>query len=146
MYFYEATNYPKIYIRTYWGAFNTKDNNRRTNIQQIYENRNNFIQQENIKGVPNGSIQCYSRYKANLFRLPRTLDCIYSCSFDHVELYLTNDNNIVIINSPYQADEHFLFKNGWENYNEMYFSGVKTYIKRISKEQLKMENKLNKNL
>jgi hypothetical protein len=145
MFFHDATNYTKIFERTYWGAFNTRSNHTK-NIEQIFKNRNKFIQQENIKGIPHANLQCYSRYKANLFKLPRTPDCIYSCSFDHVELYLTNDNNIVIINSPYEADEHFLFDNGWESYDEMYFSGVKTYIKRISKEQLKMENKINKKL
>lgn len=141
--FSDATNYPKIFERTYWGAFNTKDNGRRTNVEQIYKNRNDFVQKENIKCVAPSKINCYSTYKANLFRLPRTPECIYTCSFDHVEVYLTNDNKVVIINSPYVADEQFLFQNGWEPYAEMYFSGVKTYIKRISKEQLKLENKIN---
>lgn len=135
--FSDATNYPKIFERTYWGAFNTKDNGRRTNIEQIYKNRNDFVQKENIKCVAPSNFRCYSDYKDNLYNSPDRY------SFDHVEVYLTNDKKVVIINSPYHSDEQFLFQNGWEPYAEMYFSGVKTYIKRISKEQLKLENKIN---
>lgn len=128
--FCDATKYTRIFSNTYWGAFKIdKENNSIEKVEQTLKNRNDFITTENIKGIPRASV--YSDYKNNVLG--------DSHFYDHIEIYTTHDKNVVIINSPYNANDEYLIENGWENYNNMYFSDVKTFIKRISIWQLKHE-------
>lgn len=105
------TKYPKIY-ECYWGQ------SRRIVEVNIIENRNSFINEYNIKR----SMRTYTKkYVRNIF------DSVEGC--DHHELYVTNDNNLILIMSLYDPNRII---HGWEIIKPLYSQGVTTYMKMIT--------------
>ena len=53
--------------------------------------------------------------------------------FDHPELFRTRDKKIILINSPYINNDEWFLERGYSIYKTLYRSGVRTYIKVVSK-------------
>jgi len=119
-YYYDLTAYPKIYKSTYWGTFKLYEEKPDERLNKIIENRNNFIKEFNIK--------CYEKKlpKYMLMRCEKIINI-----GDHVEKYKTNDNKLIILNSPYEPSEkehqHFL-KLGYIEVQPLYNHFAKTYL------------------
>lgn len=131
---YQKTNYPKIYQATYWGHSMYTGGG-----EDVFNNRNNFITEFNIK-----------KYKENR---PLSTSKLYRYYFgkgiyDHTECYNTHDKNILVfINSPTYPLEtctdineiekwNHMQNVGWRRYNCLY-QGSTTYIVVINKEEFK---------
>lgn len=133
--FYELTKYPKIYGQTYWGGFKKQLNDNDNNIEILINNRNNFIENYNIKKICNLKfIRKYVDHLRNLRDKPYNID--------HLETYETFDKKYIIINSPYNSskDNEYtenLLKEGWILINPLYSDHANTYIKFIDKSILK---------
>lgn len=140
--YYEKTNYPKIYKKTYWGAFRD-DKNKVSNF--VIYNRNRFIEDFNI--------QSYKRlvYLENIIEYYRKK--IGHLIIDHVEYYKTKKYvngkfDCVLIISPYSVspdEEKKILDNGWNKIYNMYSLTTKSYYKIPAKSEIKtIKNKLKK--
>lgn len=128
------TKYPKIYENVYWGRGSVRyttditpndDNN--YSCDEIIQNRNEFIETHNIKRV---------------FKIPDIRPSKYywsfltssgHCSFmDHKEVYLTENNTIIILVSPYSPSSNIL-KFGFTLIKPMYALHASSYYIEISK-------------
>ena len=58
--------------------------------------------------------------------------------FDHIEAYRTNDNNVIIITSPYYPDPPVV--EGFRKIYNLYSDSSSTYIQTISKQDINMFN------
>jgi hypothetical protein len=121
--YYELTKYPRIYSKTYWGAFINDDNRLPLSI---IENRNAFIKDFNIKGICTIPKRKYEIVRHLLDRNQ------VSRHIDHTETYKTKDGNIVIVNSPYSVtcddDEKELLDMGYQKYEKLYCTSARTYV------------------
>jgi len=122
---YQSTQYPKIYINTYWGSSPLNPSNGIT--QNIIINRNNFIQYYNIE-------KCVTRPPKYIERQVQNEIDLGIC--DHLEYYKTNDKRYIIISSPYKLIGETKIKtdnkynqNGWAQFTDLYSINTSTYIK-----------------
>jgi len=83
----DYTDYPSIFNKTYWGAFQGEPE------KDIIENRNQFIVDWEIE----------KKYKLPKYMLRKWGHLVdYNSNLiDHVEVYKTRNNTCVIVNSPY---------------------------------------------
>jgi hypothetical protein len=102
------TEYPKIYSKTYWGAF-SKDPE-----QPIIVNRNLFIKKYNIK--------IYKRLNRKMFHFYDYRERI----LDHVESYITKNKYVIIVTSPYAFNGN---STGWYEIEQLYSSYTTTFMK-----------------
>lgn len=130
-YFYELTEYPKIFDKTYWGAFDTADRTKDEleEIKEMVINRNNFIENYDIK-------QSVQRHKMPKKILDQIINYTSNLSlFDHVECYKTYDNEYYMVNSPYVNKDSEKDKKikelGFKMIDPLYFKDAITYIKKI---------------
>lgn len=119
-YYYDLTDYPKLYKSTYWGTFKCYEEKPDERLNKIIENRNNFIKEYDIK--------CHEKKlpKYMLMRCEKHINI-----GDHVEKYKTNDNKLIILNSPYSPSEkeHEQFlKLGYIEIKPLYNHFAKTYL------------------
>lgn len=126
-YFYSQTNYPKIYIETYWGSFdsNSKGINFDRLEPEIIDNRNKFIVEYNIK-----CILKYSQFSSSIKNC--LLNHKKSYYFDHIELYRTNDSKYIMLNSPtFSSDDLLSFLDEYEfvKIYSLYSSGHPSFIR-----------------
>jgi hypothetical protein len=114
---YSKTNYPNIFKNTYWGKFNLLDNNYHIS-EDIFLNRNNFIETNNIKSC----VQKRPYYiEVELNKLKK---------WDHIELYITNNNEYILVSSIYGNDYNDDYiKLNWSSTNKLYSIEAFTYIK-----------------
>ena len=145
----ELTKYKNIYRYTYWGSFDAKANKHSIN-KNIYDNRNKFINDYNIKDVYKKPPQYIYKYIQSL------LNHKYKNRrfFDHVEEYKTNNNDIIIITSPY-GDKFNNYKSkylpyslniGFKKIYQLYsYSGCETYLIHLTKKDIIFFNKNNNN-
>ena len=107
---YTMTKYPNKFKNTYWGSARVFEEK-----EEIYINRNKFIEDYNIKNYLNNNI-IYDKGE-----------------YDHIEFYSTNNdkNERIIIISTYgniEANNWLYMENiGWKQYNCLYANN-KTYI------------------
>jgi hypothetical protein len=113
---YLKTKYPNIFKGSYWGNFTLTDSGYHIN-QQIISNRNKFVEDYNlIKRVP----------------LPYWVDQYVVQKlkrFDHVELYLTNHDEYILISSPYTnkySDDYSDLN--WSPIDKLYSVQAYTYM------------------
>jgi len=127
------TNYPKIYGATYWGAFNINSN---PISDTIIQNRNEFISKYNISNIKTRPIKKIVDYISKL----QNGNLLY----DHIEVYITNDNKYLILNSPYGSSkeniEQFATKDGWIHIDNMYSDDTESFIKYIDKKKETYDN------
>ena len=122
---YQSTQFPKIYINTYWGSIPLHPHNGIS--QDIIINRNNFIQDYNI----NKCVKYPPKYIEK--QIQNEID-LGIC--DHLEYYKTNDKRYIIISSPYKLigetkikTENEYNQNGWAQFLDLYSTNTSTYIK-----------------
>jgi hypothetical protein len=130
--FSDKTNYSKLFKNTYWGNFGLDNRSEKDlkELDEIVTNRNNFVVEYNIK----------KNVKKRPIKLLEYIEKLRkNNSLDHLESYLTNNNEYIIVNSPYNPDEKAV-PDMQKIYN-LYFNNAKTYIKIISKDELKKNNK-----
>jgi hypothetical protein len=131
----ELTKYPNIYKHVYWGWGKGDIENDSYSTPQIIENRNRFIEEHNIK--------CFFKLPAKLYYNKGASPIFTGCNqhglLDHRECYLTKQNTVIILCSPYgDANMDILCHcYGLKETYEMYGNGAKSgYIE--------VENNFNK--
>lgn len=118
---YNKTDYPNIFIKTYWGSF-TNNSNNSTN-ESIIQNRNKFIEEFNIQKV------CTKSPKYIYKLIDKNLN--ENKQLDHIEIYKTNDGKYILISSPYIELTEEYIENGWTQIYNLYTNDSYTYIKII---------------
>ena len=154
--YYQLTRYPNIFRGSYWGNF-TSDPIRYNDIVGIFQNRNRFVEQFQITkrlSISNtintllktefNDLDKLIREKhisrpAELLRYIKQSD-INSNFYDHIEIYKTTDDRILVLSSPYVSKDEkyysFLEKTGFINldYN-LYCNSAISFYKIFTKEQ-----------
>lgn len=122
----DKTEKKKIYQNTYWGQFSLKDRTQEelNELEEVVLNRNRFVKEFKIKSIVNKCPVKFDKY-LNKFK--------NSNKTDHMEIYLTNDDKYIILNSPYDPDEKKVpdMQKIYKMYNNAY-----SFIKIISKNEL----------
>jgi hypothetical protein len=131
---YEKTKYKNIYKFTYWGNGGYDEDDNITNqihINNIINNRNNFIENYNVQNIIIKKPQYLNKYLSEL----RNNSYLY----DHLEVYKIHNNQFLIVNSPYCAidGEQQLLNNGWIKIYKLYSDVTSTFIKIIDKNSIK---------
>jgi hypothetical protein len=123
---YELTDYPRIYIHTYWGAFPVDGNfNREISNDEIIENRNRFIREFNIYKSAD-----HPKYIQKILD-DCNADKVYT---DHVELYINDNKEYVILSSPYdmsEATQQKYAEKGWALIYKLYSTTANTFMKTV---------------
>jgi len=123
-----ATKYAPIYKNTYWGGFKLHQCESITN--EIINNRNLFIEDYNI-------IKNRMRPPLYINKEHSNEHGGYLNNFDHVECYMDDNDNYVLISSPYYSngDQYDLFYIGlgWTRIYPLYSIYAATYVKIIFK-------------
>ena len=141
---YKLTKYPKIFKKTNWGGakVGTYAGHGPNHKDIIYENRNAFVEEYNIKSfvseLPTGKQNMIDHFKDKHERNERFLD--------HFERYRTTSNKIICIASPYISEDdpelkHFLLENNFKLFKPMYSSSASTFIIDVS-DGFNKENKI----
>ncbi len=127
----DKTHYKNIYKNTYWGSFEYLPNIENIGNQNIINNRNDFINTYNIKNCKNNNPQkvaMYDFYLRNSYRSSGR-------RIDHLEIYILNNGDYLILNSPYCVNEaeKILFENdGWTKIYNLYAENAMSFIKIMS--------------
>jgi len=114
-----ATKYPEKF-KCYWGTHKYQDER-----EPIYQNRNEFVEEFDITSYQNKEVP--ERMKHIFYYEYRDQ------KFDHVEMYKTKDKKTILVNSPYCQNDEWFLERGYIIYKPLYHSGVRTYIKVVSK-------------
>ena len=164
--FFEKTNNPNLYNKTYWGTFKYNPDIDR-DVVSVFKNRDKFASELKLKKVLdksnakiyfllhyafNGIItdddifstveNCYYfRSNSEICNVLCVLDKIkYDHFYDHVEVYETTDGKIVILSSPYtQKNEEyceFLSKTGFIDTEKLYADNAVSFYKIYDKEEI----------
>jgi hypothetical protein len=122
--YYEQTKYKNIYKNTYWGSF------RDILSEEIINNSNNFIKEYDIKS--------HKPYR-NRSKLNRYICGLRHSMFDHVEYYITNDKDFIVITSPYCNDNDYINNTlGFVKINNLYTTHhSNTYLKIFTIDEIK---------
>ena len=122
---YQSTEYPQIYINTYWGSSPLDHQNGIT--PDIITNRNNFIRDYNI----NKCVRDPPKYIEKQIQNEVNLGIC-----DHLECYKTSDQRYILISSPYKLIGETKIRivneynqNGWAQFVDLYSTNTFTYIK-----------------
>jgi hypothetical protein len=127
------TDYPKIYKKTYWGAFKIDRNSNIT--PEIISNRNRFITDYSITKC----LGCWD--------IPKYVEKMTSYNYegneylDHVEIYkMSNSSCYLLVSSPYDYDTDVYTKKGWTQIYPIYSITATTFVKLIDYERYRIEN------
>jgi len=125
--FSDKTKHSKIYSNTYWGNFGLDKRSEEDlkELDKIVENRNNFIDDYNIRKI---ITKCPVKLSEFINILKETN------KIDHLEIYETNDNNYILLNSPYDEKEDVC--PDMEKIYKMY-NYANSYIKVVQREELR---------
>jgi len=124
--FYEFTKYKKIYSQTYWGNYPYIDVNKIA-LDSVLDNRNNFIEEFNIKKVKNRSELPARIQKKNIFIYDSNLLILQK----HREIYLLDNKKYLILISPYNVSEtenEKLLSLGFNKMNKTLWCDTTTYF------------------
>lgn len=163
--FNEKTKHSKLYSNVYWGSF-SYDPVKDKDMDVIFQNRNSFATEFKLKKVLQKGkplvrlLLNYSCMKhdyisncSGISEFSNTNlhhDCDY---YDHVEVYETTDNNILILSSPYTKNDdkykEFLTTYGFIDTALLYNSNAVSFYKVYSKTDIQiikndLKNKLKK--
>lgn len=142
-YYADHTEYPNIYFNSYWGQIPE-----RNPVFEIIINRNEFIKEYEIKHYASRVPEYVSKYtnlnyideftiqlESSTQQLNQFLHGYQGMPLDHAEYYITQDDDWILLISPYddihEDDAILLSKLGWEKYKKMYSEHATTYILRI---------------
>ncbi len=125
--YYDMTEFPKLFKRTYWGNFQTEHEEEDHSI--FFKHRNDFVRLFNITRqvtlIPQYVNQHLQMLRDQKMRL-----------VDHVECYYTREKYYVLVVNPYcepgQVDYEqrveAAAKVGFQRYKTIYNSGTTTFI------------------
>ncbi len=136
-YYYEMTEYPKIFENVYWGVF--KYDIIFSDLQ-IFTNRNNFVTDYNIKKDQ----KKLEGFRKVAFDMRRYFTDVY---FDHMECYKTNDGKLILIVSIHLGSltNSKMESLGFEHIYSLYSNCLLTWIKKFdSLEDVKLYYKTHK--
>ena len=126
---YEKTEYPEIYMNTYWGNF-TDDAD-----EEIINNRNNFIKDFEIIGI--------MKEEKKMIELKQILINKYLTFFDHIEIYKTINNTYIFITSPYGLEKNEML--GFKKIYNLYSHYSNTFYIEYEKSEITRDIKRMKN-
>lgn len=122
--FYKYTKYPNIYKKTYWGQLETIKDPLYCNVDfNIINNRNEFVEEFIIDR------KC--KFTKKFFKNnPKFKDYMKNerGAFDHIETYRDNNNDYVIVVSPYLECDDLLFDLGFERIYNLYSRSSYSYV------------------
>lgn len=125
------TEYNKIFENTYWGKFSLQGRKEEDikELEEVVKNRNQFVKDYDIKKIVLKKPVKLREYITNMEK---------SNVLDHVEVYEQNNNNYLILNSPYDPDEKKVpdMEKVYKLYNH-----AKSFIKIVKRDELKRNNK-----
>jgi len=128
--YYEMTEFPKIYCNSYWGAFrscNKPDEN-------VFKNRNEFAKIHQL--LPKQVSYNIKNKMRDLIGLNYQL---MQLKFDHDEYYKTADNHFVVVVSPYTSKESKdyleLIAEGWTPVDTLYSSSAESLMIKLNLSQ-----------
>ena len=119
--YYQLTRYPNIFRGSYWGSFTT-DPIRDNDMVGIFQNRNRFVEEFQITKRLSISNTINTLLKTEFNDLDKLIrekhisrtavlliylkkDDIRSDFYDHVEVYKTADDRIIVLSSPYVSKD-----------------------------------------
>jgi hypothetical protein len=115
----QKTNYPDIYSKTYWGAF---QDHGKTWYHEIIQNRNRFVPQFSITELHTSRI-------VNRAQVDGPIPTDFT---DHWEAYRTASKGVVVIVSPYQKEGCMIpstaLRVGFMPYRKMYHPDAATFV------------------
>ena len=133
--FSQQTDYPKLYSQTYWGAFKLDGTHHKMeNMKKIFENRNAFPKEYNIKQI--AKLKLLDRYWLYMNNDPDQR----KYGYDHLEMYKLDDGKILILNSPYDTSQErtkMLEGDGWKKIYELYFDSAHSFIKIMTVKEIR---------
>jgi hypothetical protein len=128
MNFSETTKFPRLFASTYWGNFQTSDDNNGQPAPAIVRNRNKFATEHgNLKHRPS-----YPHYLSKRFGLKHVFFAHETNFWDHVEVYETRTEYLVI-SSPYGPKDLYAAPEGFEQIPPLYAEHTTTWMARVSK-------------
>lgn len=128
-FFYNYTNYPKIYKETGWGSLKYSVWKMYENIEEIFENRNKFIIEYNISKITSKTTSKHSITKLSKY-INTILDKVNGG--DHIEIYeLKEPKCYIILMSLYGKYSNAIFP-GWEKVYNLYCSYAASFIHKFS--------------
>jgi len=126
--FSSNTKNEKLFKNTYWGNFElSKENNKYEDFEQIFKNRDLFVDEYKIVKNTEKKQRFICEYLKHLEKTQK---------MDHTEVYIDSDGKYIIVNSPYGEEKQI---KGFEMIYKLYASSATTYIKKITKEEMKNE-------
>lgn len=131
MYYYEHTQYPKVFSKTYWGHFSLHESDL-NKMSSIFTNRNQFMIDYHIKD--------YSRHKSISNWLYTQRNGKFHMFFDHCEIYKTLTGEYIILTSPYSHSEDpndFISVYKFTEIYPLYNDGSKTYLLKLFPSEVK---------
>lgn len=159
-YFYEKTKYPNIFKNIYWGQLKVQLNETYNDNSLIFENRNKFVEhckikksldkaKKNIRMLLNIEfidITYYDNYPD--LRKLKYQELKYNRYADHIEVYETEDNKIIVLTSPNISEDKkffkFIEKNSFVNTDLLYSNNAVSFYKVFSKNETTINYLANK--
>ena len=138
-YYYQLTNYPHVFKKSYWGNFQMNENviNTSHNMLEIILNRNHFVEDFQIQRF--GKLPKLKQCKMN--KMHNIYDRSNNHYYDHCEVYYTHRKTHVIIMSSYitESDRSELYQKvinwyherGFQLYDPLYTLSATTFIQEL---------------
>ncbi len=119
--YFSLTNHPNIYKRVYWGNFINDEKYSDQDMNIIFNNRNQFIQDFGIKAYKKPTCKItnfYYKMKSKGLKI------------DHFEHYVSFNKKVIVVSSPYTPAGPFdnYLEEGWTQIYPLYHSSATTFI------------------
>ena len=137
--YYQLTNYPHVFKKSYWGNFVINENeiNTNHNILEIVRNRNHFVEDFQIQRF--GKLPQTKQCKMN--KVHNIYDRNTNRYYDHCEVYYTFRKTHVVIMSSYITEAlgeelyqkviQWYQERGFRLYHPLYTLSATTFIKEL---------------
>jgi hypothetical protein len=140
-YYRDMTNYPDVYT-CYWGCFEAKMVADDPTYDEIFQNRNRFVEDYNIDlNQPYNKDRTSKVIPNYVYKQTNNGINSYNLHYDHLEYYRLNKTHDtdrvswIVVNSPYSIqnddDKQQLINDGWTEIYKLYHPRAETFIKII---------------
>ena len=138
-YYYQLTNYPHVFKKSYWGNFQMNENEHTMihNMLEIIRNRNHFVEDFQIQRL--GKLPLLKQCKMN--KMHNIYDRNNNRYYDHCEIYYTFRKTHVIIMSSYITEDvddklyqkvvKWYQERGFRLYDPLYTLTATTFIQEL---------------